>query len=252
MFSGKYSYQSRISKRVKNEPILITGVGRRIGFRLASTFMERGYPVIGTYRTQRASLDQLRATGVELYKCDFNDDAQVVEFAQKVSSGHDRLRAIIHNASDWLPDVCGLEPCEIIKRMMKVHVTAPYQINQILGPLLEASEEEYADIIHVGDYVSSRGSKKHIAYAASKAAQDNLTYSFSAKFGPKVKVNSLAPALVMFNESDDQTYRHKTLQKSVMGKEGGFDEFQHAVDYLLNSKYVTGRVLPMDGGRHLR
>ena len=236
---------------MKSEPLIITGVGRRIGFRLARTFLERGYPVIGTYRTQRSSLHQLRAAGAELYDCDFNNDTHIQQFVQDVSGRHDSLRAIIHNASDWLPDDCDLEPGEIIKRMMTVHVTAPYQINQLLAPLLEASQEQSADIIHVGDYVSSRGSTKHIAYAASKAAQDNLTYSFSAKLGPKVKVNSLAPALVMFNEGDDEIYRRKTLRKSVMGKEGGFNEFQHAVDYLLNSNYITGRVLPMDGGRHL-
>ena len=236
---------------MKNEPLIITGVGRRVGFHLAKTFLERGYPVIGTYRTRRASLDQLVGAGAELFECDFNDDDQLIRFVENIKQRHARLRAIIHNASDWLPDDCEFQPAEIMERMLKVHVNAPYQINQILAPLLNASEEEHADIIHVGDYVSSRGSKKHIAYAASKAAQDNLTFSFSAKFGPKVKVNSLAPALVKFNDSDDETYRDKTLRKSVMGKEGGFNEFQHAIDYLLNSKYVTGRVLPLDGGRHL-
>jgi dihydromonapterin reductase/dihydrofolate reductase len=34
--------------------------------------------------------------------------------------------------------------------------------------------------------------------------------------------------------------------------EGGFEEFRHAIDYLLTSKYVTGRILSMDGGRHLK
>ena len=66
-----------------------------------------------------------------------------------------------------------------------------------------------------------------------------------------MKVNSLAPALVLFNEHDDEDYREKTLQKSLMQREGGLDEFQPAIDYLLSSSYVTGRILPMDGGRHL-
>ncbi len=237
---------------MRPEPLIITGLGRGVGFHLAKNFLERGYPVIGTYRTIRPSLDLLRASGAELFQCDFNDESQVAGFVKWVRCRHDRLRAIIHNASDWLPDKCELEPHEVMQRMMKVHVNAPYQLNQLLAPLLKASNAEYSDIIHVGDYVSSRGSTKHIAYAASKAAQDNLTYSFSAKYGPKVKVNSLAPALVMFNKNDDENYREKTLRKSVMRKEGGIGEFQHAVDYLLNSKYVTGRVLPMDGGRHLR
>ena len=104
-----------------------------------------------------------------------------------------------------------------------------------------------SDIVHLGDYVSGRGSKKHIAYAASKAAQDNLTLSFAALLAPDVKVNSIAPALVLFNEDDDAAYREKTL----MQREGGLDEMQHQVDYLLDSQYVTGRIVHMDGGRHL-
>jgi dihydromonapterin reductase/dihydrofolate reductase len=135
---------------------------------------------------------------------------------------------------------------------MNVHVTAPYYLNLALAPLLQASEHEFADIIHIGDYVSSCGSRKHIAYAASKAAQDNLTLSFSARLGPKVKVNSIAPALVLFNDGDTEEYRRSALEKSLMQREGGFEEFQHAVDYLLASRYVTGRILPMDGGRHLK
>lgn len=237
---------------MKREPILITGLGQRVGLRLAMNFLRRGTPVIGTFRRERPSLDQLRNSGAELYQCDFQDRDQIQSLSQAITARHRRLRAIIHNASDWLPDDHGLPEAEIMHRMMNVHVSAPYQLNLSLAPLLEASENEYADIIHVGDYVSSRGSKKHIAYAASKAAQDNLTFSFSAKLGPKVKVNSLAPALVLFKEDDGEAYKKKTLEKSLMRREGGLEEFQHAIDYLLGSGYVTGRVLPMDGGRHLR
>lgn len=237
---------------MSEEPILITGVGRRVGLHLARTFLGRDYPVIGTFRTHRKTLVDLEEAGVELHQCDFNSDENVRRFANTIINNQTQLRGIIHNASDWLPENCDLPLHEIMERMMKVHVNAPYLLNHLLAPLLKASRADYADIIHIGDYVSSRGSTKHIAYAASKAAQDNLTLSFSAKFGPKVKVNSLAPALVMFDSDDQPNYRRKALSKSVMGREGGLDEFQRAVDYLMSSHYVTGRVLPMDGGRHLR
>ena len=237
---------------MNTDPVLITGVGRRLGLKLAHTFLDRGYPVIGTYRTHRPTVDGLAALGAELHRCDFNDPAQVEGLVGELLAGHDSLRAVIHNASDWLPDNCDLAPAEIMDRMMNVHVNAPYQLNLMLAPLLQSCSDEHADIIHVGDFVSSRGSTRHIAYAASKAAQDNLTYSFSTKLGPKVKVNSIAPALVMFNQGDCDSYRENAKKKSIMQREGGFDEFRHAVDYLLASRYVTGRVLPMDGGRHLK
>ncbi len=234
------------------EPLLITGVARRVGLHLAHTFLDRGIPIIGTYRSQRPALVDLERKGAELYQCDFNDEAQTDALAQTIVQKHHSLRAIIHNASDWLSDEADLPGSEIMRRMMQVHVSAPYQLNLALEPLLSASAANHADIIHVGDYVSSRGSKKHIAYAASKAAQDNLTLSFAAKLAPKIKVNSIAPALILFNPDDDEEYRRKALSKSLIQHEAGLDEFQRALDYLMQSNYVTGRVLPLDGGRHLK
>lgn len=236
---------------MKDEAILITGVGRRAGLHLAQSFISRGIPVIGTYRKERQNLRDLQSQGAELYRCDFNDDSGIKQLAESVKRKHKSLRAIIHNASEWMAEDNGSAAEDIIWRMMNVHVNAPYQLNLALGPLLEASSHKHADIIHIGDYTSSHGSKKHIAYAASKAAQDNLTLSFAAKLAPRVKVNSVAPALVLFNDDDDEAYRQKTLKKSLMQREGGLDELQNTIDYILQSTYVTGRVLAVDGGRHL-
>lgn len=237
---------------MSSEAILITGVAKRIGLHLAQTFLQRGIPVIGTYRRERPALENLARQGAELHCSDFYDEAEPEALARAITNRHASLRAIIHNASDWLAESADLSPGEIFWRMMQVHVNAPYQLNLALAPLLMARSQLHADIIHVGDYVSSRGSSKHIAYAASKAAQDNLTLSFSARLAPKVKVNSIAPALVIFNDGDDENYRREARNKNLMQREGGLDELQHAVDYLLDSSYITGRVLPLDGGRHLR
>jgi dihydromonapterin reductase/dihydrofolate reductase len=237
---------------VIRDAILITGAARRVGLHLARTFLARGLPVVATYRSERPALDELAKAGATLFPCDFYDEAQVADLAQGLAARYSSLRAIVHNASDWLPEDGGHTASETIRRMMQVHVNAPYLLNLALEPLLRACTAPYADIIHVGDYVSSRGSRKHIAYAASKAAQDNLTLSFSARLAPKVKVNTIAPALVLFNEDDGEDYREKARRKSLMQREAGLEEFQRTVDYLLDSVYVTGRILHMDGGRHLR
>jgi dihydromonapterin reductase/dihydrofolate reductase len=237
---------------VTADPTLITGVGKRTGFHIAREFLQRGMPVIGTYRTWYPRLDELERLGADLYHCDFDRQDEVELLIREIKTRHERLRGIIHNASDWLCDDEGFPAGEVIERMMRIHANVPYQLNHELAPLLQACNDTHADIIHIGDYVSSQGSKKHIAYAASKAAQDNLTLSFAAKLAPKVKVNSLAPALIKFNEHDDPDYRKKAAAKSLMQREGGWDEMQRAIDYLFASQYVTGRVLPLDGGRHLK
>jgi dihydromonapterin reductase/dihydrofolate reductase len=231
--------------------ILVTGVGQRSGLHLARQFRLRGVPVVGTYRRERTALDGLRAIGTDLQRCDFYDERELDGFIESVRERYASLRAVIHNASDWLAEGGDVAHRDVMWRMMQVHASAPYQINLAMADLLQACPAPHADIIHLGDYVSARGSRKHVAYAASKAAQDNLTLSFAARLAPKVKVNSIAPALILFNEHDSEDYRDQARRKNLLRREGGLEELQRAVDYLLESGYVTGRTLHMDGGRHV-
>ncbi len=59
------------------------------------------------------------------------------------------------------------------------------------------------------DYVATRGSRKHIAYAASKAGLENLTLSFAARYAPTIQVNAIAPAMIMLGENDDEPMRRR-------------------------------------------
>lgn len=236
-------------------PIIITGVGKRIGYALAKHFLAQGQPVIGTYRSHYPSIDELQALGATLIQGDFYDNAQVQTLIEQLSQ-YPKLRAIIHNASDWLADNSpSLAAHEVLQRMMQVHVSVPYQLNLALESQLRAGAEGEigaSDVIHITDYVAEKGSAKHIAYAASKAALHNMTLSFAAKFAPEVKVNAIAPAMILFNQGDDAAYRQKTLAKAILPKEAGNQEIIALVEYLLDSRYVTGRSHNVDGGRHLR
>lgn len=234
------------------ETILITGVAKRLGYQLAQHYLKQDKQVIGTYRSERDGVTALKAMGAQLYQVDFYQSAEIDSFIEQVKSTTQSLRAIIHNASDWLPDQCDLPPEQVMSRLMQVHVTAPYQLNLGLQSLLESDPSPFQDIIHIGDDVTRKGSQKHIAYAASKAALENMTLSFAAKLGPKVKVNSLAPALLKFNPGDSPAYQDKVLKKALIQREAGFEEVTRAMDYLLSSEFVTGTRLVVNGGRHLK
>lgn len=234
-------------------PIIITGGAQRLGLAAALALREANHPVVITYRRQRPQLSRLRQQGIETMQADFADEDGIMLFAEQLRARFKSLRAIIHNASEWLPEG-GAEPDSVVlQRMMNIHVTAPFLLNQECGDLLRRHGEMrgYADIIHMSDYVASIGSKKHIAYAASKAALDNLTLSFASKFAPLIKVNSIAPALLMFNPDDDAAYREKALKKSLLGVAPGESEGVNAIRYLLESRYLTGTTIALDGGRHL-
>ncbi|KPZ63896.1 Dihydrofolate reductase FolM [Pseudoalteromonas sp. P1-16-1b] len=236
-------------------PILITGAGQRIGLALAQHFIAQGQAVIITYRTRHKAVDLLEQQGAICLYADFSSDESINTFITLLKAQTDSLSAIIHNASSWDCEANNPQFEQLFDNMMRIHAKTPYLVNLRCADLLlnyQASHAKPADIIHLTDYVVETGSPKHLAYAASKAALDNLTKSFSAKYAPNIKVNSVAPSLIIFNQHDDEQYRAKTLKKSLMGIEPGCQEIINSIDLLLNSHYITGRALPVDGGRHLK
>ncbi len=235
-----------------HRPIVLTGGGKRIGLALAQHFVARKQPLIISYRTHYPAIDLLKQAGVICLEADFSDDEGILDFAKQVRTITPSLRAIIHNASDWQAEIPEVSLGCTLDRMMQIHVKVPYLLNHEFAPLLRGSEPASGDIIHLTDYVAERGSSKHIAYAASKAALDNMTRSFARKLAPEIKVNAIAPAMIMFNDHDDTAYRQQSLDKSLMKIEPGAEEIVRLVEYLLASRYVTGRTHGVDGGRPLR
>lgn len=230
-------------------PILITGASQRIGLYCALRLLDAGQPVIASYRHEKPGVAQLRERGATCLQADFADQAGILAFIEQVQAHTDSLRAIIHNASDWVTENPGHE-AEAFRQLFSVHMLAPYLINLHCAYLLERSQP--ADIIHLSDDVARKGSANRIAYSASKAGLDNLTLSFAARFAPKIKVNAIAPALIQFNEGDDPEYRARALAKSALGIEPGPQVIYQSVRYLLDNPYVTGTTLTVNGGRHLK
>ena len=230
-------------------PILITGAGQRVGLHCAQRLLEDGHSVIFTYRSARPGVQTLRDLGAIGVFADFSSEAGILAFIAELHTHTDSLRAIVHNASDWLAETPGSE-AEAFNRMVNIHMLAPYLINLHCADLLKQSTP--ADIIHISDDVTRKGSSKHIAYCASKAGLDSLTLSFAARYAPAIKVNGIAPALLLFNPDDDAAYRARALAKSALGIEPGSEVIYQSLRYLLDNPYVTGTTLTVNGGRHVK
>ncbi|WP_207885940.1 dihydromonapterin reductase [Pseudomonas sp. 30_B] len=235
-------------------PILITGASQRIGLHCAKRLLQDGHPVIATYRQEKPGVDELRQLGATCLHAELADEAGILAFIDALKSRTDRLRAIVHNASAWITEEPGHE-ADAFGELFRLHMLAPYLINLRCAELLERDAAERGaptDIIHLSDDVARKGSANRIAYCASKAGLDNLTLSFAASLAPRIKVNGIAPALILFNPDDDADYRARTLAKSALGIEPGADVIYQSVRYLLDSPYVTGTTLTVNGGRHLK
>lgn len=227
--------------------ILITGGAQRVGLHCAQRFVEDGYRVLITCRQARAEWQQHPLEGIEVLLADFSTVAGIQQLIDKLISQGVQLRALIHNASLWLDDE---QHADALHTMFMVHVQAPYLLNLAHEQLFDPNN--VGDIIHISDHVAQRGSARHIAYSATKAGLESLSSSFAARLAPRIKVNSIAPALIMFHDHDPDDYREKALAKSVLGIEPGPDVVYQSIRYLMDNPYVTGTCLDLNGGRNLR
>ncbi len=232
------------------QSVVITGGAQRIGLAVAKWAVSQGYHVVVSYRTLKPGVDELQELGVLCIQADFSTQSGIDTFITQVKSNCHSLRALIHNASEWLAESEEQPVAETFQRMMQIHAMVPYQLNLALGALLQCGEG-LSDIIHLTDYVATTGSPRHIAYAASKAALENLSQSFATLYAPQIKVNSIAPGLLMFNQGDDAAFKAKAINKSLLQIEPGSQVVLDTIDYVMRCDYLTGRCIHLDGGRHL-
>ncbi|MCQ2995310.1 dihydromonapterin reductase [Pseudomonas syringae] len=223
-------------------PILITGASQRVGLELAIELAKAGHFVVNASRSIAHTPEHPNIVSFQTDLLLAEDRMALVGYLKANYTG---LRAVIHNASLWLDD--GVDN---LNTMFKLHMEAPYHLNHELAPLLVMSEK--SDIIHICDETSSRGSKSHIAYAATKAALQNMVLSFAEKLAPDIRVNAVLPGLLILKENSDEAYRSQTLKKALLEFEPGSRPLIDAVFYLLNTQYSTGSSVVVNGGRHLK
>jgi pteridine reductase len=99
-----------------------------------------------------------------------------------------------------------------------------------------------------GGLVPWRG---HAAYAASKAALVRLTECLALDLAPEVRVNAVAPGTVLWPEGYPAALRRTLVSRIPLGRTGEPDDVAAAVRFLADAPFVTGSVIPVDGGRHL-
>ena len=114
---------------MSDSPVLITGGAQRLGLAIAESLLQQHIPVIVTYRTRREGVELLESKGATTVNADFSEDEGIHRLIRQIKGEYSGLRAIIHNASDWVAEKPGVDLSSLMRRMMQIHVNTPYQLN---------------------------------------------------------------------------------------------------------------------------
>jgi NAD(P)-dependent dehydrogenase (short-subunit alcohol dehydrogenase family) len=225
---------------------LITGGARGIGFGIAEAMLTAGYEVTVTGLTPDevaavSERDHLRAV-----RLDVTDDADVA----RCVAGLARLDALVNCAGVILRDgqeftVAGFQ------KVIDVNLTGTMRMCVAAKPLLE---KQSGAIVNTASIWSFFGGGLVPAYTASKGGVAQLTKALAVAWAPNIRVNAIAPGWVETELTkaarNDAARSDAIIARTPFGRWGRADDIGGAVVFLCseNAGFITGTVLPIDGG----
>ena len=230
-------------RRGERRVALVTGAGVRVGNAIARDLARHGFTVVAHYRSHppRGLPGALQA--------DLAAPDGPAALAAAFKRAHRRLDLLVNSAAAF--DALPLEETDAaaFDSQMDLNARAPLLLARALAPLLRRARGAIVNIADVGGgLVPWRG---FAAYSASKAALVRLTECLALELAPEIRVNAVAPGTVLWPESYSAKLRQTLTARIPLGRAGTPSDVASAVRFLAEAPFVTGAVLPLDGGRHL-
>jgi len=244
---------------------VVTGGSRGIGKMIATGFVENG---VKTYITARKA-DACEKTAEELtamgageciaIPADLSTSKGRTDFVTGLQTYEDSLDILVNNAGAAWGAPFEEYPEEGYDKVMNINVKAIFMLTRDLMPMLRkgATPDDPSRVINIGSIDGLRvSSMDNFAYGASKAAVHFLTKNLAVRLAPKgVTVNAIAPGAFESQMMDWTLSQHRDEieQENPLGRIGRPADMAGLALYLAApaSKYMTGQVIAIDGGRHL-
>jgi NAD(P)-dependent dehydrogenase (short-subunit alcohol dehydrogenase family) len=248
---------------VSGKVAIVTGGSRGIGRMIAEGFVENG---VRTYITARKA-DACAETAAELSKkgecialpADLSTKEGREAFVAEITAREAKIDILVNNAGAAWGAPFEEYPDEGYDKVMDINVKAIFTLTRDLMPLLKqgASQQNPSRVINIGSIDGLRVSTMdNFAYGASKAAVHFLTKNLALRLGPKgVTVNAIAPGAFQSNMMNAtlEKFQDKIESENPLGRIGSPEDMAGLALYLASnaSKYMTGQVIALDGGRHI-
>jgi len=161
------------------------------------------------------------------------------------SAGH--VDAIINNASIFPQDTLKELTEHSLMENIRIHALAPYRLAMAMH-----EADQPGSVINMLDTRISDYDAQHVSYHLSKRMLYDLTRLLAMELAPTIRVNAIAPGLILPPEGEDTAYLETLAHTNPLNTFGDSDDIVRAALFLLDSPFVTGQTLYIDGGRHMK
>ena len=238
---------------------IVTGGGGGIGFAIAEKFVRNKILTVIIGRDQeklKAAKDQLGDLCHPICQ-DLDDLPAIPGLVKDLLDRFGRIDILVNNAGINQKKEFTEVTDEEFQRILHTNVTAVFAISrEVVRPMIDAGK---GVIVNISSMAAQYGIPKVIAYTASKSAIEGMTSAMAVELSPLgIRINCIAPGFIATDMSEralngDAERKQKVISRTPMGKLGQPGDIADAAWFLVSdsAQYLTGVVLPVDGGNSI-
>jgi NAD(P)-dependent dehydrogenase (short-subunit alcohol dehydrogenase family) len=228
---------------------LVTGAAHRLGKAFAMTLARQGFDILLHYHQSRDEALQTKAelesagSRVTLVQADLTDPERISSLMAQIDS-----LSVLVNSAAFMPsgnvDELSIENWDT---SLDLNLRAPF----LLARQVSQKMKPGGLIVNITDVGAYKAWSRYPSYTVSKAALESLTRILARGLAPKIRVNAIAPGLVLQSEIVPADEWARLIKRVPLKRAARPEEIASALEFLLTNEYITGQTIVVDGGYSL-
>ncbi len=238
---------------------IVTGGGSGLGFAISKAFTQNNITtiIVGSDEEKLRTAKEQLGENCFYKTCDLSNLPTVPALIENIISEFGRIDILVNNAGINMKKIFTEVTDEDFQKVITTNICAVFSISrEVVKNMLPRNS---GCIINISSMAAQYGLPKVIAYSASKTAIDGMTRAMATELSPNgIRVNAIAPGFIYSDMTakaldSDPERKAKVFSRTPMGHMGQPEDIGAAALYLASdgAKYVTGVVLPVDGGNSI-
>ena len=241
---------------LRGKVALVTGGAIRVGRAIALGLADAGADIVLNYHSSNAAAMEtaavIEARGQKALpvRADVSQVQQVQALIASAIVRFGRLDLLVNSASVWRRTPWAELDEAAWDQLLDTDLKGAFLCARAAAPHLAAHAD--GAIVNIVDLSAFVPFPNMLPHSVAKAGLLNMTYALAMELAPAVRVNAVAPGPVLPPPDFDAQQIAATARRTLLGRWGRPEDVAEAVVFLARASYITGVVLPVDGGERLR
>ncbi len=238
-----------------NKTALVTGGAIRLGRAICLELAKGGTNIFCQYFSSDEAAQSLKneiesmGSKIEILKIDLTEEGAISKTTQKAFDQFGKIDFLINNSALFYPTPVGKVTEKDWNSFHELNIKAAFFLSQEVGMLMK--KQGQGRIVSIGDISFESPWANFIPYSLTKAGINTMTKGLAKALAPEVLVNCVNPGPVLLPEDFTAEQTTKALERTLLKKVGNAEDIAKTVRFLIESDYITGASIPVDGGRHI-